>query len=198
MDEVDAGLADLLATLPWTRFATVLEATPASAWGPYEARAQEEQSAARRFVGVGRANDHGIATLIARGTALDVQTFLAAVQRIAEVLESEGDTDPVDVRRSRAVGILGQPARALVLLSRHRDDADPFGDAEPPERAPDDRGRRSLDLGALDGRDAASLSALAAAGPRVQLYVHLTDHGTHRHRPVARSPVSRASVRSRR
>ncbi len=179
MDEVDAGLADLLATLPWSRFATVLEATVKRA-GPYEARAAEEQAATRRFVGVGRANDHGITTLIARGTTLDVQTFLAAVKRIAEILEAEGDPDPVDVRRSKAVGILGQPARALALLTGHREDRDPRG-SEPTKTEPGgpdepaEPGDRSLDLTGLTGADPAALAALTTAGPRVQLYVHLTD-----------------------
>ena len=34
-------------------------------------------------------------------------------------LAADGDTDPVDVRRSKAVGICAQPALALALLQRH-------------------------------------------------------------------------------
>ena len=176
MAEVDAGLVGLLSTLSWSRFVVVLEATVKRA-GAHEARAREEQAAARRFVGTGRTSDHGISTLIARGTALDIQTFLAAVKRIAEILELEGDTDPADVRRSKAVGTLGQPARALALLTLHQHDAEEHRQDPDEDQAPDpaDQGRRSLDLTPLRGFDPAALGRLAATGARVQLYVHLTD-----------------------
>ncbi len=39
--------------------------------------------------------------------------------RIAQILLLEGDTDPVGARRSKALGILANPARALALLTRH-------------------------------------------------------------------------------
>lgn len=84
MIEVDTGLAGLLTALPWTRCVAVLEATVERA-GPQQARAQKEESA-----------------------ALDVQPFLAPAKRIADIPELEGDTDAADVRRSTAVGILGQ------------------------------------------------------------------------------------------
>ncbi len=42
--------------------------------------------------------------------------FVAMVDRIAQVLALHGDADPVDVRRSKAIGILADPARALALL----------------------------------------------------------------------------------
>ena len=47
---------------------------------------------------------------------------MAMLNRIAEILQVEGDLDTVEVRRSRALGILAQPARALELLCRHRHD----------------------------------------------------------------------------
>ena len=203
MAEVDAGLAEVLGTLSWARFALVLEATVKRA-SPHLSRAQEEEAAARRFVGVGRANDQGIATLIARGTALDVQTFLAAVKRIADILGAEGDTDPADVRRSKAAGILGQPSRALALLTLHREDPDPVRPAEPdtdPEPGTE-MGSRSLDLSPLAGADPGWLARLAGAGPRVQLYVHLTEAALTGLDPraVARvegiGPITAATVRA--
>ena len=45
---------------------------------------------------------------------------MAAVNRIAELLGDEGDPDPLDIRRSKAIGILARPARALELLARHQ------------------------------------------------------------------------------
>jgi hypothetical protein len=61
-----------------------------------------------------------------------VIVFVAMCDRIAQILLLEGDTDPVDVRRSRALGVLANPARALILLERYaaRDQAS-TADGEP-------------------------------------------------------------------
>lgn len=121
--EVDAGLAGLIPTLPWTRFATILDATLMRA-DPIGARLREAEAASRRFVALGHDGGPGLKTLIARGEVLDILTFLAAVNRVADLLAAEGDADTVEVRRSKAVGILGQPDRALTLLSTHQHDDD--------------------------------------------------------------------------
>jgi isopenicillin-N epimerase len=55
-------------------------------------------------------------TIVAKAAAGDAVWFLAAVNRIAEVLAKRGDTDPGGTRRARAVGILARPAEALQLL----------------------------------------------------------------------------------
>lgn len=133
MAQVDAGLAGLIGVLPWTRFAAILEATIARA-DPIGTRAAEEAAASQRFVAVGRANEHHIKTLIARGDTLDIVSFLAAVHRIADILQLEGDPDPVDVRRSKALGVLARPDHALALLTRHQHDPDQ------PEPAPEPTG----------------------------------------------------------
>jgi hypothetical protein len=52
------------------------------------------------------------------------------IDRIADILTRHGNDDPVDVRRSKAIGILAQPAEALRLLCQHQDD-DWDGSAEP-------------------------------------------------------------------
>ena len=57
--------------------------------------------------------------------------FLATINRIADILAAEGDTDPVGVRRSKAIGILAQPAQALALLAAHRHDPAPTDLTEP-------------------------------------------------------------------
>ena len=107
--EVDSVVHQVIASLGWSRFEAILDATIKQA-DPDSARAAEQDAATRRFVAVGRANDHHIRTLIARGTSLDILSFMVAVNRIAELLGDEGDPDPVDVRRSKAVGILARPA----------------------------------------------------------------------------------------
>jgi hypothetical protein len=45
------------------------------------------------------------------------------VNRIADILAAEGDTDPIGARRARAIGILAQPAEALRLLIQHQHDS---------------------------------------------------------------------------
>ena len=144
--EVDAVVHEVIASLGWSRFEAILNATIMRA-DPDGARAAEQDAAARRFVAVGRANDHHIRTLIARGTSLDILSFLAAVNRIAELLGDEGDSDPVDIRRSKAIGILARPAYALELLARHEQ-----LDSPPPQAV-----RR------------------CGCAPRIRLHVHLTD-----------------------
>jgi hypothetical protein len=70
-------------------------------------------------VTTGQSDEFGLKTLIVRANAGDVIFFVAMCDRIATCLAAEGDTDPVDVRRSKAVGILAQPALALAMLQRH-------------------------------------------------------------------------------
>ena len=134
MDEVDPGLAGLMSALPWSRFEAVLDATVMRA-DPAGAAYAEAEASSRRFVVLGRDAGRGLKTLIARGEVLDILTFLAAVNRIADCLAADGDDDGVEVRRSKAVGILGQPDRALALLTAHAGDADqPAPAVEPRER----------------------------------------------------------------
>ena len=152
-----------MTALPWSRFEAVLEATVMRA-DPVGAGHREAEAGSCRFVSLGDGGP-GLRTLIARGEVLDILTFLAAVNRVADLLGVEGDQDSVEVRRSKAVGILGRPDRALALLSRYQND-----DPEP-EGEPDEPGTRSIDLTAAVpvGR------RQGVASVRVQLYVHLTD-----------------------
>jgi hypothetical protein len=47
----------------------------------------------------------------------DAAAFDRAVTRTAEALKRSGDTDDLDVRRAKAVGVLADPQRALELLT---------------------------------------------------------------------------------
>src|SRR5829696_8582378 len=120
---VDRGMVEHLATLPWNRFllvlsALIIEADPKAA--EHRARAAERD----RFVRAGQANPAGLKLLIAQANAGDVLTFMAMVNRIADILALDGDPDPADLRRSKAIGILAQPAYALHLLITHQNQAD--------------------------------------------------------------------------
>ena len=79
---------------------------------------------------LGRSSEHGLKLIIARANAGDAIWFKATIDRIADILARQGDSDPVEVRRSKAIGILAQPAHALDLLCQHQDD-DWDGSAEP-------------------------------------------------------------------
>jgi hypothetical protein len=124
---VDQQLAPTLGTVPWSRLQTLLEA---AIYEADPAAAEQQAAAQQRFVRLGRSSEHGLKLIIARAAAGDAIWFKAAVDRIADILGRQGDTDNVDVRRSKAIGILAQPAQALQLLCQHRDD-DWDGPAEP-------------------------------------------------------------------
>jgi hypothetical protein len=97
---------------------------------PDGAEQRAAAAAGERFVRLGRDSEHGLKLIIARATAGDAIWFKATVDRIADILNRQGDHDPVEVRRSKAIGILAQPAEALRLLCDHRDD-EWHGSAEP-------------------------------------------------------------------
>ena len=136
---VDVGVVGLIDTMAWSRFEAILAATVKTA-DPVAARAVEERAAARRDVWLARQGDEQVMMLIARGDPLDLLSFLATVNRVAECLAAEGDTGPVEVRRSAAVGVLAHPGRALALLRRHADpsrpDTSPITDPAPTDPAP--------------------------------------------------------------
>ena len=113
VDEVTAAHAG---TLPPGRFLALVEAKIIEA-DPQRAEARAKAAAAERYVRLGQSNELGLKVLIARATAGEVIYLDAVIDRIAKILEARGDTDSLDVRRSKALGILADPARALELLS---------------------------------------------------------------------------------
>ncbi len=130
---VDARIAPSLGALPWGRVQTLLDAAIVEA-DPAGAEQRAADAAKERFVRLGRTSEHGLKLIIARAAAGDAIWFKATVDRIADILARQGDTDTVEVRRSKAIGILAQPALALQLLCQHQhDDCD--GPAEPTEPA---------------------------------------------------------------
>jgi len=130
---VDVRIAPSLGALPWGRVQTLLDAAIVEA-DPAGAEQQAAAAARERFVRLGRKSDHGLKLIIARATAGDAIWFKATVDRIADILGKQGDTDIMEVRRSKAIGILAQPAQALQLLCQHQDD-DWDGPTEPTEPA---------------------------------------------------------------
>ena len=115
---VDDALAPHWGVLPWRRLRTVIEAAIIDA-DPDAADQRTQAAEAERFVRAGQAGEHGLKLLIAKAAAGDVIFFLATINRLADILATDGDLDPIDVRRSKAIGILANPALALRLLVTH-------------------------------------------------------------------------------
>jgi hypothetical protein len=130
-DFVDNRIAPALGKVSSGRLQNLVETAIYEA-DPQGAERQAAATAADRFVRLGRRSEHGLKFIIARATAGDAIWFKAAIDRIAEILGRQGDTDPVDVRRSKAIGVLAQPAEALRLLCEYQDD-DWDGSEEPAE-----------------------------------------------------------------
>jgi hypothetical protein len=152
---VDERIAPALGAVSFGRLQTLLEAAIMDA-DPEGADQRAAAAAEERFVRLGRRSQHGLKLIIARATAGDAIWFKATVDRIADILARQGDTDSVDMRRSKAIGILAQPAEALRLLYRHQDD-----DWEGPDEPADPAGKATeedLDVAQpAAGHDAADL-----------------------------------------
>src|SRR5215207_6451502 len=119
--DVDHALSDFVDMMPWPRFATILTAAILHA-DPAAAAERAERARATQDVFSFDSED-GLKTIIAKAAAGDAIWFMATVNRIADILAAEGDTDPIGARRARAIGILAQPAQALRLLIQHQHDS---------------------------------------------------------------------------
>ncbi|WP_123389511.1 HNH endonuclease signature motif containing protein [Nocardioides aurantiacus] len=91
---------------------------------PDRAVAEEDDALAKRGVwlhrdGAAPATTEVVMTL----DTPDAQLLDQSVTRIVADLEQLGDTDPLDVRRARAVGVLADPQHALDLMSGRPDAA---------------------------------------------------------------------------
>jgi hypothetical protein len=165
---VDAAIADHLESLPPGRLLALVEAKVIEA-DPERAEEARKQSERARFVRSTK-DENGLKTLIARASAGEVIVFEAMVDRIAEILAAQGDPDLIDVRRSKAIGILARPVAALRLLLEAAHDAGvPDEDAETEltgETTPGD-GPTLHDL--LQDTDPTVLR------PPARLFVHLAD-----------------------
>jgi hypothetical protein len=179
--DVDHALSDFVGMLPWPRFATVLSAAVLQADPALAAERAQRARTAQDVFSFDSAD--GLKTIIAKAAAGDAIWFLATVNRIADILTSQGDTDPIGVRRARALGILAQPAEALRLLIEHQHHPtdQPNQSTQPAETNPTDEERCKPELDPAAG-DHQSLSLTVppgfdarAARPRVVLHFHLAE-----------------------
>ncbi len=168
---VDAETTPLVGSLPWGRFTTVLEGRIIAA-DPVAADQRRRAAEAARFVATGRCNQFGLKTLIARASAGDVVWLDAMCDRIAAMLAVLGDDDTAQVRRAKALGLLGHPVKVLALFAEY-DAAVADGRADPTDRTPADQTPAGdpapfviPDLTDLDWRRLL---------PHITLYVHLSE-----------------------
>ena len=127
---VDDQIDGYLQSLPWAGFLDLVEAKIIQA-DPVAAEERRRAEALAQFVATGQCNEYGLKTMIVKAQAGDVIFFVAMCDRIAQILALRGDTDPVDVRRAKAVGILANPARAMALLQEFAADPEPEPEPEP-------------------------------------------------------------------
>ena len=109
--------------------------------------------------------------------------FLATVNRIAEILRLQGDLDSADVRRSKAIGILAQPALALDLLWQFRDEQQPAAEPQQPDEPVDNHPRAPFDRSTCGPTDDLLPDSLVVRPsgldqrrlrPQVVLHIHLS------------------------
>ena len=140
---VDAEMAAVVAGLPWSRILTQLGAAIMQA-DPALAEKKRVQAKSARYVQLCRSED-GINTMIVRADAGDLVMVYALVDRLADILMLEGNTETADERRATAFGLLAQPAMVLEMLLRHS------GDGTRPTEQPADRPATSDPVGSPPG-----------------------------------------------
>jgi hypothetical protein len=129
---VDQRVAHILDTLTPLRLDNIVRTAKWQA-DPEAARAEAEEKARERGVWPGRTDDHGTTTLFIKAATGDVIRLNATIAQIADALAALGDTDPIDQRRAKAVGIIADPALAhhLLEVARHLATTNPPADPTP-------------------------------------------------------------------
>ena len=174
--QVDARIAPTLGSVSWGRLQDVVDGLIYEA-DPEGADAAAELAARERFVRLGRVTEHGMRLIIAKIAAGDGAWGEAMIARLAEILKRDGDFDGVDIRRSKALGILiTQPAEALRLLNSHQnDDDDDDRDDRCPEPVEEPQPDDHPDVGSRSLRIGPPPFDPAKARPRAIVYVHVSE-----------------------
>jgi hypothetical protein len=99
---------------------------------PEEWHARQQELLDRRYVKLfDQISHNGVAHMEIRGDLADLYDFNESVAIIAAKLAELGDTDSLDVRRSKAVGLLADPQTALDLLATPKPAPPAEADAPP-------------------------------------------------------------------
>ena len=183
---VDSAISRMIATESIGRVLQVAEAKVIEAdTALHEERCEAERR--RRYVGLGRTDEFGLRTLIARLEAGDAAAVDAIVHRVGEIIAPRHPEAGPDELRALAFGWLARPAELFALLLEHTDpDDDPqpdptLDDTEPEAATPSRALAFPADL--LDALRGLDLTPLA---PKVVLHVHLHEAALGREGGVAR------------
>lgn len=122
---VDRNLAQALGAVSFPRLAALVEGEIVSA-DPERAAEAEQRARTGRFARVARdeRGHAGVRSVVARIGTPEALQLEATLARLAQQLGKDGDTDSLDVRRARAMGILATPERAAALLAGENGAAD--------------------------------------------------------------------------
>lgn len=112
---VDAQVEPCLGHLPWGRVKARLAGLVVRADAALAAQ-RADRARAERFVRI-RQNGDGTAVIVARTDAADAHRFGRIVDTVAGHLCLAGDSDPRDVLRAKAIGVLAEPESAVNLLA---------------------------------------------------------------------------------
>jgi len=162
---VDAAISRMIAHESAGRVLTVAEAKIIEADPDlHDERCEDERR--RRYLGLGRTDEHGLRTLIARLAAGDAVAVDATVHRVGEIIAPRHPDAGHDELRALAFGWLARPTELLTLLLEHTDTPEPEPEPQPTAIA------RALAFPAdlLDTLRDIDLTPLA---PTVVLHVHL-------------------------
>jgi hypothetical protein len=150
---VDAELARKAAWgLPWARLEKILTAAIMNA-DPELHRAKLAAAKFDRQVWMSETED-GLRTMVIKADAGDQIMLYALIDRIAEILLLDGDTDPVGVRRSKATGWLARPEDLVVLLYRHSGAGHPAPEPSGAHQPAHDNATQASDPGSPEACDA--------------------------------------------
>ena len=196
---VDSAIARIIAHEAGGRVLTVAEAKIIEA-DPELHDERVEAERARRYVGMGRTDEFGLRTVIARIAAGDAVWVEATLVRVTEIIAPAHPHTGADELRAIAFGYLARPAELLALLLEHNVDepADEANDEAKDDEANDDDSGDDTPSRATafpaDLLDALSKADLSTLAPKAVLYVHLHESALRGTDGVARieglGPVS--------
>ncbi len=182
--ELDAQLRPKLGAVSWRRLLQLTRGLIAQI-APEKAEAATKKAREDRYVRFFPTDDTSINQLAARIDTADSIFLDAMIDRIADILASQGDTDSKDHRRAKAIGILATPARAALMLAEAAGHTDGNIKADDPRLLPTARFFIHLSEEAvMTGR---GICRVEGIGPlNVTMLRHLVGHCRIKATPVIR------------
>ena len=118
--ELDARVAPKLGLIGWARLMRLARGLIATLAAD-RIKAAADQARQARFVRTATSDEPVVTDLWARLDTADAQQLEATIAAVARSLGRLGDTDTLDLRRAKALGILATPQRAIALLAGNDD-----------------------------------------------------------------------------